>query len=58
MIYTSFESSQEALQLEHGQFENLEIVQFRKIKFYFANLLGIGGEFNNILTTYFKNHDK
>ena len=42
MIYTSFESSQQALQVEHGQFENLENVQFNlsKIKFYFTNRQG------------------
>ena len=37
MIYISFESTQRAQQVEHIHFENLEIVQFWKIKFYFAN---------------------
>ena len=36
MINISFESAQRAQQVEHIQFENLEIVQFRKIKFYFT----------------------
>ena len=37
MIYISFESSQRDLQVEHGQFENLKFVQFRKIKLFFTN---------------------
>ena len=41
MIYISFESAQRAQQVEHIQFENLEIVQFRKIKFYFTNMWAI-----------------
>ena len=41
MIYISFESSQRDLQVEHGQFENLKFVQFRKIKLFFTIPLGV-----------------